>query len=223
VLVLGPDRILHYDYDAQVKGQDIFVSDREGKVISKLSCAGLAVIETSYTTDPSFPYQCNGKYGFVDVELKTIVEPKYSEADYFFNGVARVTENGKYQFIDRKGSKVFDFTWSVISRYSLPSFNGTPFLIVYDSATKKQGVVDVRGKVVVPVSYDGISAISSLTEFGVFRVKQGEYWGVVDKANKRLVDFKYDAMLDDSYRRGLIKVKQKNVTFFVDLAGKEYR
>lgn len=48
----------------------------------------------------------NGKYGYIDNSGKNIIRPKYDEAAYFNDGLAKVKLNGKYGFINKTGIEV---------------------------------------------------------------------------------------------------------------------
>ena len=50
----------------------------------------------------------NGKWGFVDINGKVVIEPKYENARSFSNGNAAIMENGKWGFINKKQSQIVE-------------------------------------------------------------------------------------------------------------------
>ena len=57
-------------------------------------------------------YKSDGKWGFVDLKGKTVVEPKYNEAKSFSNGYAAVcNENGLWGFINDEYNVVIDYAY----------------------------------------------------------------------------------------------------------------
>lgn len=51
----------------------------------------------------------DGKWGFVDLEGKEIIAPKYKDAKSFSNGLAAVSDGEKWGFIDSAGNLVIDY------------------------------------------------------------------------------------------------------------------
>ena len=54
----------------------------------------------------------NGKWGFVNNDGKTVIEPKFDEAMSFSNGLAAVRSGDKWGFIDDSGELVIDYKYS---------------------------------------------------------------------------------------------------------------
>ncbi len=52
--------------------------------------------------------EVNGKYGFLNKNKETIIQPKYDYASSFSNGLANVNLNGKLFYIDKKGTEYFE-------------------------------------------------------------------------------------------------------------------
>ena len=53
-----------------------------------------------------------GKWGFVNSDGKTAIEPKYDEAMSFSNGLAAVRSGDKWGFINESGELVIDYKYS---------------------------------------------------------------------------------------------------------------
>lgn len=54
----------------------------------------------------------NGKWGFVSVDDKIVIEPKFDEAMSFYNGLAAVRSGDKWGFINESGELVIDYKYS---------------------------------------------------------------------------------------------------------------
>ncbi|WP_082026508.1 WG repeat-containing protein [Flammeovirga sp. OC4] len=110
----------------------------------------------------------------------------------FYEGLAyyHAKNNNSYGFINTNAESVIHPAYSLASDfkegYSIVKKNG------------KFGAINQQGKVVIPISYDGIS----LCEKGWFRVKMGSgisgKWGVINTSGKIVLECKYqEVLLDD--------------------------
>jgi len=62
-------------------------------------------------------YKSNGKYGFIDIAGKVVIDPKFEDVESFSEGVALVSsDRAQAAFIDRNGDTLFSKTFSVFSR-----------------------------------------------------------------------------------------------------------
>lgn len=76
---------------------------RDGKASGNYSDADII-------TDDNMIAVCkDGKWGFVDLEGKEILAPKYKDAKSFSNGLAAVSNGEKWGFIDTAGNLVIDY------------------------------------------------------------------------------------------------------------------
>lgn len=76
---------------------------RDGKAIGKYS-------DIDIITDDNRIAVCkDGKWGFVDIEGKEIIAPRFNEAKSFSNGLAAVSNGEKWGFIDLNGNLVIDY------------------------------------------------------------------------------------------------------------------
>ncbi len=49
----------------------------------------------------------DGKYGYINTKGEYVISPKYDYAERFYNGFAKVVDNGIMQVIDKKGNVVY--------------------------------------------------------------------------------------------------------------------
>lgn len=86
-------------------------------------CLGMSIswdevntrVDIDTNTDMLFPYRNTDSYlmGYMDINGKVIIDPVYSYADNFFEGMAAVRskENGLYGFIDNNGDMVIPYMY----------------------------------------------------------------------------------------------------------------
>ncbi len=88
---------------AKEGGKYYLWNDKEEK-ISEEAFANVDVI----TADERIAVEKGGKWGFVDLRGKEILQPKYEEAKSFSCGLAGVKQNGEWGFIDSDGNMAID-------------------------------------------------------------------------------------------------------------------
>lgn len=83
----------------------------KGRII--LSVVLIVLIGLGWTIQEEIAYKdSNGKWGFVNNDGKTVIEPKFDEAMSFSNGLAAVRSGDKWGFIDDSGELVIDYKYS---------------------------------------------------------------------------------------------------------------
>jgi WG containing repeat len=139
-------------------------------------------------------------FGFADGTGAVFLPPKYQAATPFFGGAGHVVEGGKY---DENGYGEGG-VWHLVDRKG--AFRGEGFAQIdalHDglsrmvNAAGRMGLVDARGKVVLPAQYTYVDPV----RHGVARIATGgekapdpEHgkWGLADAQGKILVEPRYD-------------------------------
>ncbi len=133
------------------------------------------------------PVKSNDKWGYVDKEGKYIINPQFSYADYFINGIALVKSNdNKYGFINEKGEYLINPQYKnampfsenmacVISEGCVPKYINKKGDILFEVPTAEQagnfhngfariknkdnkwGFVDNTGNIKINCQYDGVN------------------------------------------------------------------
>ena len=87
-------------------------------------------------------------WGYIDRQGKEIIEPKYWDADFFYEGYACVgNSDEKYGFINIKGDTIIDFIYDE----SFGSFSkGLADVTLNNSC----GYIDKGGKIIIPLIYE---------------------------------------------------------------------
>ncbi|MBI1929007.1 WG repeat-containing protein [Candidatus Poribacteria bacterium] len=81
-----------------------------------LSILGLGQISCSQSSSLLFPINQNGRWGYLDEQKRTAINPQFEYAGFFHDGLARVKIGGKYGYIDKSGKYAIN-----------PQFDGAHF------------------------------------------------------------------------------------------------
>ena len=149
----------------------------------------------------------SGKWGYVGAQLNTVIPCKYDDADYFYEGLARIELNGKYGFIDKQGNTVipckYDWADSFSEGLARVKLNG------------KWGFIDKQGNEVIPFKYDYARSFSE----GLAKVELNGKYGFIDKQGNTVIPCKYESA--DSFSEGLALVELNGKYGFIDKQGNE--
>jgi len=145
------------------------------------------------------------KWGFVDTEGKLVIDAKFENAYYFTEGVAIAELQTLGQVLIDKSGKVLasDF----ISMWSI-SEGRVPI-----ERNDKKGYLDLQGRVIIPVVYDGVREFTE----GLAAVEKDEKWGYIDRAGQFVIPFAYDDA--GLFGSGLAAVKAGKRTGFIKRSG----
>lgn len=156
-----------------------------------------------------------GKWGYVDFQNKVIVPFKYDDNSDFYNGMGIVYLGNKIGYVNSKGVEVvktiYDKGWNFTNgaavvmkdgKYGFVNETGATLgSIVYDDAFnfdsnkfgyvktgKNYGVIDFSGKLIVPIDHEDIPFSINAD---LICVSKNSLLGVMNRAGKIVVDFKY--------------------------------
>lgn len=184
-----------------------------------------------------------GRRGYLDRNMKVVIEPKYKYAASFYDGLARVQDEKGSYYINKSGLKVIDrdgadFSEGLArieiprSRYFLEKygFMDTQGRIViepkYDHAEwfhegfvgvqidDKWGFIDKTGNVVIAPQFEQVGDFSE----GVAAAKLDNKWGYIDRTGKVVIPFKFDE--SESFDDGIGSVKVGEAWGYIDKSGR---
>lgn len=234
---------LPYDDFIDMLGLVLVVKDKKGKVGAMDQAGNVIIpfeYEMVLPQGDNF-YQVikNRKTGLADQSGQEIIPPKYDDLMQIENGLYKAILSGKegiidpaigefliepeYEYISRADRYyqtkrndrlvLFDLQFQEIELpdYELMIYQGDGYLGVEENG--KRGIVDIQGKVLVPIEYDDVWLASA----GIL-VKQEGLWGLLDHKGKVVIPLVYDAM---EFNGDLIRVKKKESWGVLDHSGKE--
>lgn len=114
---------------------------------------------------------------------KVVIEPKYDHAWIFSDGLACVDDGGHIKFIDATGKVVIDRDMPFFPNMEGYVFHGG-YCVVDTDGGEKCGLMDVTGKIVLPMEY---SQIRPSNDFKFWCIQKGEEHGVLDSELKPIV------------------------------------
>ncbi len=163
------------------------------------------------------PVKSGDDYGYIDREGKIVINPQFSEATIFREGLAMVKTSGKdqkYGYIDEKGSYIINPQY----KYATPFSEGLAWVVLPNSAPT---AIDTDGKVQITLQnaetvsrfHNGLAAFSTIDKEGK------EKWGFVDKNGNIAINPQFDRVY--YFADGKCAVKNdKDKWGFIDTSGK---
>ena len=141
-------------------------------------------------------------------EYVEVIPCRYDTAQYFREGLAVVSNNGKYGVIDKTGWEIVALKYDYIN-----DFSGGLAAFIFEG---KYGVIDTAGDVIVQRNlYDYIDNFSA----GCAIVQRNYKYGLIGKEGQEIVAPKYDFLYSLSEGLAIFELEQKYGV--VDTAGKE--
>lgn len=151
----------------------------------------------------------DGKYGYLDSNMKAKLAFVYDDATAFSDGVAAVKQGEKWAFINNKGEAVTDFVYDEVAINSKGSCSVSGIIGV------RQGtewfLINTEGERVGQDSYDAMKAFEGK---GYTAVCKGERWGYISADGTLMIDYQYqDAK---SFTNGYAPVKNSGLWGYID-------
>lgn len=163
------------------------------------------------------PIANGGNFGFADKEGKIVINPQFSAATLFRDGISLVRTGGsdaKYGFIDRDGKYVINPAYRQATIFS----EGIAFVVSDNSAPQ---AIDKSGKSLftlqqaedVSIFKDGLASFSVIGDDG------SKKWGFVDKDGKIVIQPQFS--LVDMFSEGRCAVANDSGKWgYIDKSGK---
>lgn len=148
------------------------------------------------------------RWGYIDNNGKIIIEPQFTMAFTFSEGLAYVMTESGTGFIDETGNMVIKFDKQV--PVPLPFSEGLTAI----REDKKWGYINKKGEFVITPKFDEAWIFSE----GLARVKENGKWGYIDKNGDYVIEPKFDVCYD--YKDNLALTIHNGVGRFIDKTGK---
>ena len=144
------------------------------------------------------------KYGYKH-NGRVVIPARYDIASPFNNGLAYVSINGKWGFIDKKGTLVipaiYDSVWYFSEGRAPVKIDG------------KWGFIDKTGALIIPAKYTSVGFYCE----GLASVEINGKWGFIDKTGDLVIPAIYDNAY--SFKNGKAKVKLTSRWLTIDPSG----
>ena len=180
-----------YCYHSEYVNRDIYfhnTEDGKGYIYNKRTGEKLirhiAWIAKPTDKDSLICFSDGKKRGYFSKNTgKVVIEPKYSHAWIFSDGLASVEEDGYIKFIDPTGKVVIDKNMAYIPNMEGYVFHGGYCVIDTDDG-EQCGLMDKKGNIVLPLEY---SSIHPSNDFKYWRLQKGEEMAVLDSNLKPIL------------------------------------
>lgn len=172
------------------------------------------------------------KYGVINKNMETIVEPEWDYIGGYYYGYAEVfkgtinkygsPEEGVHGFIDANGKMICDLIWTDAFQ-----FHPDGFAVVAKQNSNeelKYGVIDSNGRTVVPPEYDDIVGhgyIYSLFHDGLSLVIVNEKYGYINEDGELIIDAIWDKA--EQFSEGIAVVWKDDNWTIIDTQGNAIR
>lgn len=153
------------------------------------------------------PFRKGKKFGFGYAAKFLYIKAKYHDADCFSEGLAPVSLNGRWGFIDKAGKEIIPIIYDAAGTFA----DG----LAYVKLNGKAGFIDKTGKVIIPIKYDEASTFSE----ELACVSLNGKWSFIDKRGKKIIPVKYEYA--ESFSEGLASVFLEDKYGFIDKRGEE--
>ncbi len=117
----------------------------------------------------------DGKYGYIDTNLKEVIACQYDDARDFSEGKAAVKSNGLWGYVNEQGKLIANFGYKEAYPYSC----GMAAVV---NENDSLGFVDSFGLLIVPFSYDKVENLKFVDSVCIVR-KNGEQIQIDTKGN----------------------------------------
>lgn len=163
----------------------------------------------AYLDDEEF--QVFKLYGYQTPNENVIIQPRFSEAGEFGNGLAPVKVFRKWGYIDKKGS------WAITPQFSKAySFSNQLALVgtMTEDIVFKYGYINTKGELVIDYKYDNAY---SFTE-GLAAVREDKKWGFINRRGETVIAFEFNDA--DPFEDGVARVELKGDILYIDHEGR---
>jgi len=147
----------------------------------------------------------NGKYGFMDVNGSSIINPNYEYAGQFNNGLAVVIKDGVYGYINKDGQQLIDYKFEEAMDFD----QGRAIVI----ENEKYGMIDVSGAYILKPEYLDIGSFSKGIAF--VQDENGYQYYTLDGS------LAFSTVYDEafSFQNGIAMVRKGSERGFIGLDG----
>ena len=148
--------------------------DRNGKVTVDM------IYNSIEKVDDYIVAELSGVYGLIDANGKGLLPFKYHSISRVYNGFAQVNSDNKQALVNLSTKKEYIFPCDYIVW-----FESNLVCIYHD---RKQGVLTLDGKVIIPIEYQQVGSITN----GLIQLVQNNKYGYANASGKIIIPIIYD-------------------------------
>jgi hypothetical protein len=152
------------------------------------------------------------KWGYLNGQGKEVVKVSFDKANEFHEGYATAQRGGVNYIIDKSGKET-----EVKDPKILTLKNYSEGLIPFESMDKKEGFVDVTGKVVIEPKFESVGYFVGGLAWA--KLSEGKV-GYIDKKGNWVIEPQFTAAKEFDPASGLARVKKTDKWEYVDKTGK---
>ena len=101
--------------------------------------------------------------------------------------------DGKKVLLNLKGETICEKNYSYIADVGEPTSDSEIYIVVKDNKSKKYGVINHQGELVIPCTYFQIGNKWNADRFAAKKTVNGK-WGIIDDSNNELTPFVFDQL-----------------------------
>lgn len=156
----------------------------------------------------------DGKWGYIDVTGNVVIEPQFNAAYDFSGGLALVSADEKWTFIDEKGKSQFEFSLesslSLTLSYEPPCFKNN---LAPRDVKGKWGYINKKAEVIIEPHYERAGNFCE----GLAVVRLNKKYGYITTDGTMVIEPQFDE--EDSFSEGLARIRIDKKWGFVDIKG----
>lgn len=166
--------------------------------------------ELSLFNDSLFIYKSGDYYGIMHRNGKTVLTPTWDQIGALKSGKAIVVKGNKLGYIDDSARVILNPTYELFPNFmENAQFEGNYAKVKFKD---KFGVIDSKGKWIIPATYAGLGKIATLMAF-----QKGTKWGYIDLTNKVVIKPVYE--FASSFEKGVAYVENKSMLGVINAKG----
>ncbi len=129
----------------------IAVSAKKAATKTTVKTTVKTAAKTTSASSVLYPIRVNDKYGYIDINGKIKIKPKFQDAFAFSEGLACVKSNGLFGYIDNKGKVIIPAKYYLDTRFSDLTRNFQEGLVAVNPSSYDDMVyINVSGAPVIP-------------------------------------------------------------------------
>lgn len=152
----------------------------------------------------------NGKYGYLDSNLKLKIEPQYDAATAFYKNMAAVKKGDKWAIINRKGEAITEFIYDNVAVNSRNVCSENEVIGVCQSG--KWFLIDEKGERIGENEFQNMKAFESEQPCAVCI---NDKWGFMDKEGNVVIEGTYEEA--KSFKNGFAPIRENKLWGFIDM------